>query len=297
MKAADLLSTYAETENLSEDIVKKISFLCEQIHLVHNPPGRHNKFTNELLTVAILWKAHSTSCYKAILNENVLTLPSLRTLRRIAQSFSVLENDTMKYLKLRSENLNVYEKTVILLFDEIYVHQTIENDNGKFVGLANNDKLPATTILCFMIKSLASKYADIIAAIPVHGLTVTCLRTNLLKVLHVVLLSGFNVVALCSDNHPVNRSLYKSLSDGETDFSCKNPYEQEKKLYLLIDPTHTIKNIYNNFQKRINFHFPSELPCTSANFNNIKSLHELESTMSFRMAHKLTRITLNLTYP
>lgn len=133
LQALELLHSYVETCE-SPDQVKKLDFLCEQLHLICHPPGPHNKFSTSLLTTAIVWKAHSTSCYKAILSENVLTLPSLRTLRRVSQNFSHVESDMNQYLRLRAENLNVHERVVILLFDEIYVYQNIEYDNETFIG-------------------------------------------------------------------------------------------------------------------------------------------------------------------
>lgn len=290
-EAIDILSSYVDNHEMSHFSVQKILFICEQLQLLCHPPGLHQKFSTNLLTIATLWKAHSTSCYKAILSENVLTLPSLRTLRRIAQNFSSLESDTSRYLSLRIENLNRYERTVILLFDEIYVHQCIEYNNGRFVGLSTNDDKPATTLLCFMIKSLASKYSDVVATIPIHGLNVNCLREHCFNVLKVVMNAGFHVVALCSDNHPVNRSFYKYLSD-DVNIPCDNPFDPTQKLYLLIDPTHTIKNLYNNFQRRVHFEFPKGFSFTTANFNHVKSLYELESSMSLRMAHKLNKAVL-----
>ena len=232
LEAIEILSSYVENCEFSEDHVKKVMFLCEQLHLLCYPPGPHHKFSTSLLTTAILWKAHSSSCYKAILSENVLTLPSLRTLRRIAHNFSHVESDTTRYLRLRAEKLNMYERTVILLFDEVYVYQNIEYDNGKFVGLSANDRLPATSLLCFMIKSLASKYSDIVGMIPVHRLNVKCLQANCLQVLQIVKDAGFQIVALCCDNHPVNRSFYRTLSD-DINSPCDNPCDPSMKLHLL----------------------------------------------------------------
>ena len=223
--------------------------------------------------------------------DNVLTLPSLRTLRRVAQTFSHVESDTAKYLRLRVEKLNEFERTVVLIFDEVYVYQNLEYENGKFIGLSVNDQVPATSVLCFMVKSLASKYSDVVAMIPVHGLNVECLRTNCLKVLQLLKDVGLRVVSLSADNHPVNRSFYRSLSD-DINSPCVNPCDSSLKLHLLIDHTHNVKNIYNNFQKRVKFDFPSGLPFNSANFNHIKELYDLESAMSVRMAHKLTKVVL-----
>lgn len=289
--AVDILSTVCDSETSSEK-VRKLGFLIEQLQLLCRSPGPLNRYSGNLLTMAILWKAHSTACYKSILHENVLTMPSLRTLRRIGQKFTNLNKDTLEYLKLRSSKLNSHEKSVILLFDEMYVFQSVEYQNGAFVGLSTESGEPAKTLLCFMIKSFSSSFADIVAAIPTNRLVVENLKTHFLQVLDVVMKAGFDVVALCCDNHPVNRSFYNTISNRDINSPCMNPCNPHKQLFLLIDPVHTIKNVYNNFQKRgvFQFHDNRFLP---ANFSHIKDMYNLESEMLLRKAHKLNCIVLN----
>ena len=67
-------------------------------------------------------------------------------------------------------------------------------------------------------------------------------------------------------------------------------------VFLIFDPVHDLKNVYNNFQSRKVFKCPSmgsNLPdgC-SANFNHIVDLYNLESTMALRKAHKIGPATL-----
>ena len=52
---------------------------------------------------------------------------------------------------------------------------------------------------------------------------------------------------------------------------------------------HTLKNIYNNFQKRVHFTFPDmdSGEWRKANFEDIKAMYDKESEMCLRMAHKL----------
>ena len=291
----DLLIDFVENDvDLPPADAKKIYFLCEQLMYVIRRPGPHNPYSSSLLTTAILWQGHSTACYKAILNDGVLTLPSIRTLRRIAKSVDVLRSDTAMYLRERASVLNEYEKTVSLMFDEVYVYQNIDYDNGKFVGLATNDNMPATTVLCFLIKSLCSKFCDIVSAIPIRGINVNILQQHCMEVLQVVTDSGFDVVALIADNHPVNRAFFTNLSNASHE-PCVNPVNPDKKLFLLIDSTHTIKNIYNNFQKRKKFVFHRHCEFSHANFKYIEDLYNVESAMSLRLAHKLSERVLNPT--
>ena len=67
-------------------------------------------------------------------------------------------------------------------------------------------------------------------------------------------------------------------------------------LFLIIDPVHTLKNVYNNFQSRKIFQCPSlnvDLPngC-SADFNLVVQLYNLEETMPLNKGHALRQATL-----
>ena len=285
--AIRILIRYVDDDvNLIQENVKKISFLCEQLYLIDHSPGPKNSYSVSLLTTAILWKAYSTSCYKAILSDGLLTLPSLRTLRRVAQNVTCLQADTRAYLRHRASVLNEHEKVVTLVFDEVYVYQNIDYANGNFVGLAANEDVPATTVLCFLIKSLSSKYCDVVASIPIHKVNVDVLRKNCLKVLETVMECGFHVVSLIADNHSVNRSFFNSLSNNLHE-PIVNPFDPSKKLYLLIDSVHTFKNVYNNFQKKDGFVFHDGSDFPVANFSDIKTMYNNESSSSLRLAHKL----------
>jgi hypothetical protein len=88
----------------------------------------------------------------------VLCLPSFVTLAKItrrADSESGLNN--VAYLKLRVEQLDQMENTILLMIDEIYVARRVEYSGGQMYGMLPNGDT-ATTSLCFMVKSLAGSY-------------------------------------------------------------------------------------------------------------------------------------------
>ena len=146
----------------------------------------------------------------------------------------------MEYLRNHSSNLTKREKIVTLLIDEVYTAQRIEYRNGKFVGFTDESGL-AKTVLTFMIQSTCSKYKDVVCVVPCLSLTVDHLHrwfTNVMKALHEI----FLVIAVSVDNHVVNRSFFKQLSDGE---SIKpyidHPCVKNEKLFLFFDFTHNLK--------------------------------------------------------
>jgi hypothetical protein len=73
-------------------------------------------------------------------------------------------------LKLRVPRLNEYYRTVVLIIDEIYVAKRVEFSAGEVQRLTA-DGVVASTLLCFMVKSLVSKYMDVVAIYPMANLT------------------------------------------------------------------------------------------------------------------------------
>ena len=73
--------------------------------------------------------------------------------------------------------------------------------------------------------------------------------------------------------------------------------ETQQPIFLIFDPVHNLKNVYNNFQSRKLFECPEfgrNLPsgCV-ADFNHVVELYNYEAVSALKKAHKLTPSVLN----
>ena len=154
--------------------------------------------------------------------------------------------------------------------------------------MARNKNEAATTILTFMIKSLAGKYCDVISMCPLNGFNVATLSELFEKAMSLVLNSGVDCICAICDNDPINRAYFKQLGNNHLQHGVPNPCNNEN-LFLLIDPTHNFKNIFNNFQKRDILETPTteNFPGITAHFSHVKCLYDNERTSGLRLAHKL----------
>ena len=105
---------------------RRIGFLVEQLKLVTKRKlGRH--YTPELTILAFMIHASSPASHDVIVDENILCLPSTSTLKEVTRR---LDNnsapDNNHYPKLRVSELNQFERTVLLIVDEIYIAKRIE---------------------------------------------------------------------------------------------------------------------------------------------------------------------------
>lgn len=149
----------------------------------------------------------------------------------------------------------------------------------------------AHTALCFMIKSLTCKYRDIVDIFPMKSLKAESLFNCYKEVLQLLHDIGFNVAAICVDNASANRKFYTEfLCSGSLSEKILNPFNG-LNIYLLFDPTHNLKNLYNNFQSRKLFKCPAFPPLlekpSTASFNDIESVYTYELDKPLKMAYKL----------
>lgn len=131
------IESYAQASQLSFSQRQKLEFLSEQLLLVEysNTRIHGRKYSKATLVIALILQSYSTAAYEALNKHNVLTLPSLSTLRRITKGFRVENSKEMvEYLKLRRSSLTELESVVTLIFDEIYIYETAEYSAGRFFG-------------------------------------------------------------------------------------------------------------------------------------------------------------------
>ena len=168
----DPLKQFSESLQLlvdSEDDDVKMKFLCEQFSLQQRSLN-NRRYSASLLSVSLLIFSHSPSAYRAILEEDILCLPSERTLKRMTSKLSLTsEESNFNYFEKRIESLNSYDKHVLLIIDEIYVASKIELFAGNFFGSSSNGI--AKTLLCFIVSSLGESYEDIVSTVPFSILT------------------------------------------------------------------------------------------------------------------------------
>ena len=254
------IDTCLNTNNsMDEERVKNLHHVRENLYLIQSPP-KQRRYSCNYLVFALLIQSRSTSAYKLLRDQHIICLPSIRTLQRLTSMFGNVNSDiNLQYLRNRCINLSEIEKVVSLVFDEIYIFEKFDYSNETFVGVSEDGINAAKTVLCFLVKSLASPYRDVIHMVPVNGLTLSKLQQYFTQAAHIALEAGFQVVSITCDNHPTNRAFITNyLCSGNVFQIIENHNSLPLKRFgALIDPTHTLKNIYNIFQRKRIFHLPN----------------------------------------
>ena len=107
-----------------------------------------------------------------------------------------------------------------------------------------------------MIKSVVSKYRDIVAIYPVDKLTAAKQNDCYVDVMSLLRSTGTNIVGISVDNAATNRKFYTDYLYSGKLSSCIFYSVTGQPIFLIFDPVHAIKNVYNNFQSRKVFECP-----------------------------------------
>jgi len=130
---------------------------------------------------------------------------------------------------------------------------------------------------------------DIVAVYPMDKLTASKQRECYLDVIRLLHKTPVTVIAISVDNAAANRKFYiDHLCDGTLKTSITDSTTGQP-IFLLFDHVHTLKNVYNNCQRRGIFEC-SPMECNlpngcSANFKHVTELFDIESTLSLKKAY------------
>ena len=243
-----------------------------------------------------------TCCLQTYLPRGHFDISTERRIRQLTSAIGVymeLGESTKAYLRAMKSKLQSRELLVSVLIDEIYSSKQIQCVNGKFYG--NEEGSVTKTLLCFMIKSVAGKYRDIIAMLPCSTLNAKKqyeIWENLFPTLFPTLCEiCFDPVLAMTDGNHVNHKFFKDfICDGVMNMWVHNPCNQIiNKMFLLFDTVHIFKCFYTNFMKREMFSpsFADENVHLQANFSHAKQLYALEHSKPIKMAYRLSDKVLN----
>ena len=116
----------------------------------------------------VMWYKTSPACYKLILSDRLLTIPSIAHLKRLSGAITMdldFSEPTIAYLKARLSKLSAREKYVSVLMDEVKTDQSVEYVCGRIIG--ETEEVVTKGLLEVMVSSLGGKYHDIVAMMPV----------------------------------------------------------------------------------------------------------------------------------
>ena len=227
--ALTLLEASLEDMDEGSDEYRNYQFLIEQLKLAIKTKYSR-AYSPQLLIMAYRLHASSATAYKVLKNANVICLPSTTTLRKVTRRLndnSGLSNTA--YLKLRWSKLNQFDRNVLLMIDEIYVAKRVEYSNGEIIGLTPDGEV-ASTLLCFMIKSLTSKYRDLVAMYPMAKLTAQKLYGCFREVLSHLHSISFNVIAISVDMRLLTES-FSSTCCVRANLNQASPIQRASSLY------------------------------------------------------------------
>jgi len=73
--------------------------------------------------------------------------------------------------------LNEFQQTVLLIIHEIYIARRVEYTGSKVLGLTLDGNV-SSTLPCFMVKSVAGKYKDVMATYQMDKLSAAKQQTT-----------------------------------------------------------------------------------------------------------------------
>ena len=191
-----------------------IDFFEEQLNLSKMPSNKR-RYSPGLTIFCFIILSRSRSAFLQM--SEYFFIPCERTLRRYSSSIGTsLKSDDQNfmYFKKQCEALLPHERDISLKHDEIQIKSKAEFRAGELYSYSKNNKgQSASNLQCFMIRSMKSKYQEMVKLTPVFKQNASFLKDLLLDTIDFLENVGFRVFVVTSDNAPINSNVAKILTN------------------------------------------------------------------------------------
>lgn len=258
-----------------------------QINLI-NKKKQGFRYDNEIKQLALNIYFLGPRVYKLLIN--VLSLPSITTLKRATQKFELTPgiNDFLfNIISLKISHFNDDAKECVLCADEMALKSNlfymVHKDEIVGFNHANDKKTynPAKYALVFMIRGINFNWKQPIAYYLVSSsCTAYDLQDIIFSIIQKLLSIGLNIKCFITDMGPNFVSLSKKLN--VSPFRPKFVVGENEIIYI-FDPPHLLKSTRNMLFKH-NFKYKDDL----IDKKYLVSFYEKDSKNNLRLAPKLT---------
>lgn len=272
-----------------------LAFFEGQIRLCQKKKsGYRYAVKDKMLALSIYYQ--SRKAYKLL--RKIFILPSRSTIQASLQNTNIspgFNNLVFNALQLKVQSMDIKDKNVALVFDEMSLKSALVYNTGldliegfEDLGELGRTMYVADHALVFMVRGLYSKWKQPLAYFltsgPVKGQTLQTLTKMCIDKLNDI---GLEVNVLICDQGTNNRNFLDTLEK----VSIEKPYfmHNDKKVFVIYDPPHLIKNVRNNLKKG-DLHYDDQ----TVSWKHIVAFYSKDTTLKIRMAPKLTERHINL---
>lgn len=167
------MNSLANSDDIKGNVLK---FIIEQITLLLSNKYAYRYSSNILIFSTLLYTI-SPQAYRFLRNSNVIILPHPNTVKCLCSSYNLdphseqINPNFLNYIKRKYLMLDDKDKLLILMRDEIHLKQLMDYKGGNIVGVSFNSDDCASSAHVFMIKSVLTKYKDVVHVLPVKTLS------------------------------------------------------------------------------------------------------------------------------
>lgn len=269
--------------------------------------NKHKKYSPVIRLFCFTLHYYSPRAYeylRTVFNSNLPTARTLRSWISHLDSSPGFTTEAFDALKTRVEKAKESGHDVVcgLIFDEMFIrrHAQYDKANKEFLGHINAGKPVeydefsplAKEALLLMVSGINFEFKIPIGYFLTCGLCAEEKVAILNEAMSELSKTGIKLASMTSDGHKSNIASYKKLgaSFKESRPYFNNPYDEENKVYVVLDPPHMVKLIRNcigRFNDR-----DQELMDAQGNrisFEYIKNLNELQFLEQINLSNKLTK--------
>lgn len=227
-------------------------------------------------SLSLFYKGPKT--YKYLRRKGVI-LPAVTTLKSWIENFICKPGFNKKIfdrLKIKADTMQFWEKTCILIFDEMAIKRCLEYsrkidfvEGFEDLGEFGRRPVPANQVLVLMIRGIYSKWKIPIAYFAsCNGVPHNILKQIILNCIDKLTSSNLEPIGIVCDLSSTNQKVFKNLN-----IEIEKPYFycNEKKYFAFFDVPHLLKCVRNNFLKN-NFSLNGKY----ISFSDIRKVHELD---------------------